>query len=278
IKDALIKSRVQLDIHNDLHLLFFLSQATEAAVFILWYLRFQDLIETYEDILKENESDDYFTKVYPKAKENKDLRFQVASTIHRERSDVPFYVSPRSNHNQFRPIFANKDAILKAGTVDVERIKEHERKQPKSGPTSKTGKRTVKAKTKKSNKRKGALPGKTGPTGPTADPSNPTPSSATVRSRRLSKKHVTKTLTVGSIRANIKRFTNISERESKLLSDRLESCIQTLQMMQVHAYEAIALDIATIVGPNYATTSDSQAEGAISSSTTTYGTPASGSR
>ncbi|KAG0345689.1 hypothetical protein BGZ54_005462, partial [Gamsiella multidivaricata] len=147
--------------------------------------------------------------------------------------------------NQFRPIFSDKKSILPRQSIDFSTAVPHDRPQPKAKPPVKTRKAVVKKKNKKKRK-KGALPRKRKGVG-SADPSNPRPTSATAADRRLRKLHITKALTVGSIQANIKRMDQISVAESKLLSDRLRSTVAILNAIQMHMYEAIALDIARLV-------------------------------
>ncbi|KAI7819726.1 hypothetical protein BC939DRAFT_251781 [Gamsiella multidivaricata] len=166
-----------------------------------------------------------FNIASPQFRHFKAERFAVTAYQHASRSAVPFYVARKSKRNQFRPIFSDKKSILPRQSIDFSTAVSHDRLQPKAKPRVKTQKAVAKKNKKK--RKKGALLRKRKGAG-FANPSNPRPASATAADRRLRKLHITKALTVGSIRANIKRMDRISAAESKLLSDRLRSAVAIL--------------------------------------------------
>ncbi|KAF9920456.1 hypothetical protein BGZ67_001264, partial [Mortierella alpina] len=123
---------------------------------------------------------------------------------------VPFYVAHRSKRNQFRPIFRTKESML-SGTkkVDVSKAWHHDgpAHAPRKGPACK--------------KRK--------------------------RKQPSEKKYICKTLKVGSVHRNLGRTGSWDENEAQMVADTIQSTAALLNKIQVHVYELIALDIASII-------------------------------
>ncbi|KAG9319191.1 hypothetical protein KVV02_003033 [Mortierella alpina] len=63
----------------------------------------------------------------------------------------------------------------------------------------------------------------------------------------LRKKYICKTLKVGSVRGNLVRTGSLDENEAQMVADTIQSTAALLNKIQVHAYELIALDIASII-------------------------------
>lgn len=95
---------------------------------------------------------------------------------------------------------------------------------------------------------------------------------ATKLDHALRARHVTKTLTIGCIAANVKRalagsivpasaitststpLTSTSAPpipDHEAITTRLNSCVKALNQMRTHAYEIVALDISRILGDRY---------------------------
>ncbi|KAF8927120.1 hypothetical protein BGZ58_010617 [Dissophora ornata] len=192
---------------------------------------------------------------------NKGLRFSVAARQHADRSTPHFYVARGSRRNQFHRIFSDKESILAPNSIDILSARPRQRPQPRAGPGTKDRKKTVrkqqqkkKKKKKKKKRTKGALPKKTKET----DPSNPRPTHVTAEDHRLLKLHLTKSLTVGSIHANMRRMNTILDGESKFHSETLWLTVVIQNRIQMHMFEAIALDIFQLIASWDTTTDDVQ--------------------
>jgi hypothetical protein len=174
-------------------------------------------------------------------------------------------VAKRSKRNQFRPIFT-KGHILTGTKRDF--MTANPRPAPTRGLKTKRRKRQQKKKKKvvKKKKRQPKRPEKD----PTAERRKL--ASATVKEHGLLKKYRQVVLTVGSIQGRIRANGGLGhaqghlilDTETKDLSDRLRWCVSIINMMQLCAYEVIALDICHLLGPSQGTqgTSGTQATSA----------------
>ncbi|KAK3844269.1 MAG: hypothetical protein J3R72DRAFT_488680 [Linnemannia gamsii] len=97
------------------------------------------------------------------------------------RSEPKFYIAPGSKSNQYRPTFGSMDTILGSETraCRVCDTKERRMPEPRKGPKTKRGKQEVQLK------------------------------ASTVVDHRLSRKHPTSTLLVGSVHVNVKRALKV---------------------------------------------------------------------
>ncbi|KAF8911815.1 hypothetical protein BGZ58_005828, partial [Dissophora ornata] len=168
-----------------------------------------------------------------------------------------------SKPNQFRPVFEAKDSLLSGRTINLDTVRRHSRPQPRRGPKTKQSKRASKKK-KEKKKRKWALPKKAKSGGDSRRPGG-----ATKRDRGLRRRYQMKTLTVGCIKANAQRSLSLdsagsssssastssaavhtAETDAACIAQRLRLCVGVINKIQIHVFEAIALDIATLVRPD----------------------------
>ena len=170
-------------------------------------------------------------------------------------SHSSFYVAPNSKRNQFRPYFKDKTTILSnpGRKVDLRQVGKHERPAPTTSPSTKKRKRQKKKEVKRQRRQQRQPSRQLQETGKERNLQ-----SATVMDHRLRKFHVTKTLTVGCIQGNVRRTLRdrllhgiTVANATSAISDRLRSCTKILNQLRIHAYEIIALDIATLLQGRY---------------------------
>ncbi|KAF9961741.1 hypothetical protein BGZ65_010263, partial [Modicella reniformis] len=144
-----------------------------------------------------------------------------------------------------KPVFDQKLHILTspARPVNLEEVRQQRKVAPPGRAGTKPRRQKAMRKAKKKQKKQARKPSQGGG-------GEITRSRATNIDHELRRKHVTKTLTVGCIAANVKRALPASS-DHKKISDRLSSCVRALNQMRIHAYEIIALDIARILGDRY---------------------------
>ncbi|KAK3845672.1 MAG: hypothetical protein J3R72DRAFT_20183 [Linnemannia gamsii] len=126
------------------------------------------------------------------------------------RSAPKFYIAPGSKPNQYRPTFGSKDTILgsKTRAFRVCDTKERRMPEPRKDPKTKRGKQEVQyQRTQKPVKRKNRVPKEGEPTYEAGHKNKL--KASTVVDHRLSRKHPTSTLLVGSVHANIKRALKV---------------------------------------------------------------------
>ncbi|KAF9280726.1 hypothetical protein BGZ68_007048 [Mortierella alpina] len=193
-------------------------------------------------------SNEFFTRHSREFQHLKDLRFQMAREARAARpGPVPFYVAKRSKRNQFRPIFRTKESILSGSKeVDISKVQRHEApaRAPRKGPARKKQKRKQRAIKKKQKiyQKKAKKDGE--------EKEHYNLQASTRRDHSLRKKYICKTLKIGSVHGNLARTGSLDEDEAKIVANTIQSAAVLLNKIQVHAYELIAWEIASIIGPS----------------------------
>ncbi|KAF9574392.1 hypothetical protein EC968_006552 [Mortierella alpina] len=204
---------------------------------------FFDHTETLSD--HSSTSNESFTLHTQEFQRLKDLRFHLAMEARVARpGPVPFYVAKRSKRNQFRPIFGTKDSILSGSKkVDITRTRHHDGPAPRKGPATKHRKRAKRAMKKRQKIHKKTKTDDEGTDRRKLQIS-------TRRDHALRSKFTCKTLKIGSVHGNLVRTGSMDAREAKTVAETIQGAAAILNKIQVHAYELIALDIASIISPD----------------------------
>ncbi|KAF9949975.1 hypothetical protein BGZ72_008275 [Mortierella alpina] len=228
---------------------------------------FYDLSPSYHDIQCQSNHEEFDSRA-ALLKEYMDIRDeQRCNRLNVPKKDLDFYVARHSHPNRYRPCFESKDKILNSKVreidINIPRDTSSNQPQPKKRKNKDVG--PVQARTKRAKK---TTSGFGLSRRRTEDPGQRRKlKAATRKDHSLRKNWPTRSLTVGSLHASIKRTLNDGQ-ESQATKDVCnvigEASAQIDELCSI-MFEVVALDIDRIMGPKYQVGSSSPAGSSSSS-------------